>query len=153
MSQRQVYQDFKRRLEKRFYRIEDAFRRSSNLTELRDNLLTDSQRVARRKRRDEEQEQEFLRWYRRQATKTGLDPNPDHPEHRYDYRAAWRAGAQPRIDRRDGKYHWPSQFKDPDHPNRFVSGEDTITGEKVHRLAPDRSPASQPKPSVEGTAK
>jgi len=26
---------------------------------------------------------------------------------------------------KDGLYHWPSQFKSDDHPNRFVNGVDT----------------------------
>lgn len=70
----------------------------------------------------------FRQWYGGWAQKAGLDPNPDAPEHRYDYRAAFRAGAVPQIDPGDGLYHWPSQFKADDHPNRFVNGVDTKYG-------------------------
>jgi hypothetical protein len=68
----------------------------------------------------------FRSWYSRWAERTGLDPDPDAPEHQYDYRAAWRSGATP-----DSDLHWPSEHKAPDHPNRYVDGVDTITGRKV----------------------
>ncbi len=70
-------------------------------------------------------EREFRRWYGEWAQKAGLDPDPDNPLHKYDYRAAYRAGAQPEIDPGDGLYHWPSEYKSDDHPNRFVGGVDT----------------------------
>lgn len=76
-------------------------------------------------------EEQFQNWYRGWAAKTGIDPNPDAPEHHYDYRAAHKAGATPAVDPQDGFYHWPSQFKRSTHPNRFVDGVDTITGELV----------------------
>lgn len=71
-------------------------------------------------------EQNFRDWYAVQAEQQQLDPNPDDPRHHYDYRAAFKAGAGPGPDG-----HWPSQFKAPDHANRFVDGVDTITGEPV----------------------
>jgi len=79
----------------------------------------------------------FQNWYKEQAAKTGINPNPDNPEHRYDYRAAYAAGAAP-----NAEGHWPSQFKAPDHPNRFVNGIDTITGQ----------PTSPETPTPEGTS-
>lgn len=70
-------------------------------------------------------EDEFQTWYRKIAQETGISLNPDDPEHHYDYRAAHRAGARPeRQD--DGSYHWPSEFKAKDHPNRYVDGVDTL---------------------------
>jgi hypothetical protein len=75
-----------------------------------------------------EQEGAFQNWYKGWAAHTGISPNPDDPEHYYDYRAAYRAGVSPTIDKTDGLYHWPSQFKQLEHPNRFVNGVDTITG-------------------------
>lgn len=83
-------------------------------------------------------EKAFQRWYADWAQKAGLDPNPDNPLHKYDYRAAFRAGAVPRIDPGDGLYHWPSKFKSDDHPNRFVGGvdtkkEDALTEEVLQR--------------------
>jgi|GEM_PF-2408808 len=58
----------------------------------------------------------FQSWYKANAQKTGLNPNPDAPEHHYDYRAAFRAGVQGP----DETGHWPSEFKADDHPNRFI---------------------------------
>jgi hypothetical protein len=72
-------------------------------------------------------EQKFLTWYQGWAQKTGIDPDPDHPAHKYDYRAAYRAGVEP-TKGKDGKFHWPSRFKADDHPNRYVEGVDTKTG-------------------------
>lgn len=72
----------------------------------------------------------FQKWYKAWAGRTGLDLNPDAPEHHYDYRAAWRAGVQPEIDPHDNLFHWPSPFKHDDHPNRFINGVDTKTGER-----------------------
>lgn len=86
---------------------------------------------------DVQGEQKFQQWYKERATKLGLDQNPDAPEHHYDYRAAFQAGAEP-----DETGHWPSQFKDATHPNRFVDGIDTITGE--------RQPVGSPLEMTEG---
>lgn len=72
-------------------------------------------------------EQEFRRWYRNHATSAGIDPDPDNPLHKYDYRAAYRAGYEPEMGP-DGLMHWPSEFKSDDHPNRFVGGMDTKYG-------------------------
>lgn len=73
-------------------------------------------------------EKAFQSWYGAWAKRTGLDPNPDAPEHRYDYRAAYLSGAQP-----DADMHWPSQFKADDHPNRYINGLDTKTGKRPER--------------------
>lgn len=74
-------------------------------------------------------EDEFQAWYGNRAKMLGLDPNPDAPEHHYDYRAAHAAGAEP-----NAEGHWPSQFKAKDHPNRYVGGVDTITGKPKRSL-------------------
>lgn len=68
----------------------------------------------------------FQRWYAERAQRLGLDPNPDAPEHYYDYRAAFRAGAEP-----DAQGHWPSEFKRPGHPNLIVDGIGTRTGRPI----------------------
>lgn len=68
----------------------------------------------------------FQKWYAGHASTLGINPNPDDPQHKYDYRAAYKAGAIP-----DASGHWPSQFKAPDHPNRYVNGVDTITGQSI----------------------
>jgi hypothetical protein len=72
-----------------------------------------------------DQEKEFQSWYKGWSSKAGIDPNPDNPLHKYDYRAAYKAGVIPKIDPLDKKYHFDSRFKDDDHPNRFVNGVDT----------------------------
>lgn len=78
-------------------------------------------------------EADFQNWYVKHATKWGLNPNPDDPKHHYNYRAAYEAGVEP-----DQSGHWPSQFKDPHHPNRFVDGIDTVTGSPIKK--PDDNP-------------
>jgi len=68
----------------------------------------------------------FDEWYAQKAKQFGLNPDPNDPRHHYDYRSAFSAGAEP-----DSEGHWPSIFKKPTHPNRYVDGIDTITGEKI----------------------
>lgn len=68
----------------------------------------------------------FRSWYAEQSRRYQLDPNPDAPEHFYDWRAAFRAGAKP-----DDSGHWPSTFKQAGHPNEVVGGFNTRTGERV----------------------
>lgn len=93
-------------------------------------------------------EQGFRQWYAPIAKQWNLDPNPDAPQHKYDYRQAYRAGTGP-----DAQGHWPSEFKAPDHPNRYVNGIDTITGKPAElaqrkpgeaSIGPD--PNATPKP-------
>uniref|UniRef100_A0A6M3K0H1 Uncharacterized protein n=1 Tax=viral metagenome TaxID=1070528 RepID=A0A6M3K0H1_9ZZZZ len=67
----------------------------------------------------------FQSWYADWASKTGISPDPDDPLHKYDYRKAYSAGVEPQISPEDNKYHWPSEFKADDHPNRYVNGMDT----------------------------
>lgn len=68
----------------------------------------------------------FRKWYAAQAAKTGINPDPYDPRHHYDYESAYAAGMEP-----DASGHWPSVYKAPDHPNRFINGVDTITGKPV----------------------
>jgi hypothetical protein len=76
-------------------------------------------------------ESEFQDFYGKWSKKAGIDPDPDNPQHKYDYRGAFASGAVPKISDADGLFHWPSEFKDDDHPNRFVDGEDTKTGRRI----------------------
>ncbi len=81
---------------------------------------------------DKQKEQDFQNWYAPIAQANNLDPNPDDPAHHYNYRMAFAAGASPGSDG-----HWPSQYKDSSHPNRYVDGEDTITGKPTSQFSPD----------------
>lgn len=92
-------------------------------------------------------ELKFQLWYQKYAKKLKLDPDPDNPEHYYDYRAAYKANAEP-----DESGHWPSQFKLEGHPNLYINGIDTRTGmpqsssgsEKKHEWE-DLSPIDAPR--------
>ena len=79
---------------------------------------------------DKNSEAQFQKWYAGWANYLGLDPNPDHPAHKYDYRGAYKMGLGPTLSPEDNLYHWPSRFKDADHPNRFV----LINGKLVDTL-------------------
>jgi len=75
-------------------------------------------------------ENKFENWYARRAQIMGLNLDPDDPAHHYDYRAAYEAGVEP-TQNEEGKWKWPSQFKKPTHPDRYVDGVDTISGYAV----------------------
>lgn len=74
-------------------------------------------------------ENQFQDWYKNRATMLGLDLNPNNPEHHYDYRRAYESGIEPDLVSR----HWSSAFKLADHPNRYLDGEDTITGLQIKK--------------------
>lgn len=68
-------------------------------------------------------EPKFQSWYAEHAKKLGLSSDADHPEHHYDWRAAYRAGAKP-----DESGHWPSVYKKEGHPRMVIDGVNTKTG-------------------------
>lgn len=76
-----------------------------------------------------QEESAFKRRYKAIAKKYDLDPNPDSPEHHYDYRANYRAN--PTKFGPDSSGHWDSRFKKDTHQNLIVNGYNTKTGEKV----------------------
>jgi N12 class adenine-specific DNA methylase/TPR repeat protein len=76
----------------------------------------------------EDQERDFQKWWGSIAEREGYNPDPDLKEHYYDYRKAWLDGV--RGPGEDG--HWPSDYKDYDHPNVVVGGFHTQTLERVH---------------------
>lgn len=62
-------------------------------------------------------ERAFREWYSSVAAKLGINPDPDDPEHYYDYRSFFDAisrGEAVSPDQPGG--HFPSQFKRPGHP-------------------------------------
>lgn len=69
-------------------------------------------------------EAQFKRWYGAMSQEHGLNPDPEGQF--YDYRAAFKEGAEP-----DDTGHWPSQFKLPGHPAMVVGGFHVQTGERV----------------------
>jgi len=71
-------------------------------------------------------EVEYLQWYKTIAAIQGLNPDPNHPLHYYDYRAAYDSGIRG-PDKETG--HWDSKFKLEGHPRTIVDGVNTITGE------------------------
>ncbi len=86
-------------------------------------------------------EERFRTWY---AERRGdLDPDPDSPLQFYDYRAAFRAGAEPQISAADGLPHWPSEYKRLGHPNLIVDGRDTRTGQPATETLQGQSEAAR----------
>ena len=70
---------------------------------------------------------DFRIWLAGVGEKTGMPYDPDHPENKYDYRAAFRAGDEPLLipgdedDDWEGipyrlHHHWPSRNKEEGHP-------------------------------------
>lgn len=79
-------------------------------------------------------EARFQNWYRdvigkRQAMGHPLNPNPDDPEHFYDYRAAFANGADMGNDG-----HFPSQFKKVGNSRYTLNGMNT-TDEREYPTA------------------
>lgn len=91
-----------------------------------------------------EEEGKFQKWYGDWAKTSGMNPNPDDPQHHYDYRAAFKAGVQP--PEKGG--HWPSQFKANDHPNRFVIENGRILDSKTGRHIGEINEDPQTGPAV-----
>ncbi len=73
------------------------------------------------------EEAKFQEWYAGHAKKLKLNPNPDDPQHFYDYRAAYKAGAGP-----DETGHWPSAYKQEGHPRMVIDGVNTKTGKRAN---------------------
>ncbi len=74
-------------------------------------------------------ENAFRIWYGEMARRHDLNPDPDDPRHYYDYRAAYKANAQP-----DDTGHWPSEYKRDGHPRMIVDGINTKTGGRAQPL-------------------
>lgn len=63
----------------------------------------------------------FQAWYQQLSKKLGISPNPDDPEHYYDYRAFYRdmkAGKVTSPDAPGG--HFTSAYKTAGHPRTYL---------------------------------
>ena len=75
-------------------------------------------------------------------------PYPSEPDNLitgYDYRAAYRDDVEPTLQKhKDGKHfwHWPSKYKDNDHPNRFVSTDNYLNEYKIGLLGEQDYPTN-----------
>jgi len=73
-------------------------------------------------------DKDVLEFRKKFKEKFNEEPSRDSNIAKYDYDAAYKAGIRPVLDESDGLYHWSSEFKHDDHPNRYVNGLDTKTG-------------------------
>ena len=74
------------------------------------------------------QERKFQEEYSRVSRTLGLSPNPDDPQHFYDYRGLFKETGHLGV---GPQKHFPSKFKLAGHPNLIVGGIDTRTGQIV----------------------
>jgi hypothetical protein len=84
---------------------------------------------------DQAKEAQFRNWYDKTAKAAGLNPDPDDPQHFYDYRSAFAAG----VKGPDKTGHWPSEYKTEGHPRMVVDGVNTKTGEPDAELERKRA--------------
>lgn len=110
----------------------DDFRRTLDIThnsnlDQKNKLLQQANDQKALAEQQQAHEAKFQAWYKEQAAKTGLDLDPDNKLHHYDYRAAYDAG----VTGPDSTGHWPSDFKDDQHPRRILNGMDTKSGQIV----------------------
>ena len=61
-------------------------------------------------------EKEFLNWYKNVSAVLDLNKNPDDPNHHYDYRGYWLANKNKNIDFTVKDFHFPDTYKQPTHP-------------------------------------
>lgn len=63
----------------------------------------------------------FDQWYAKVAAKRGLDPNPDAPEHYYDYRSFYSDVQAGKVKDPEDGGHFTSAYKLPGHPREFLN--------------------------------
>jgi hypothetical protein len=68
---------------------------------------------------DPDEEKKFQEDYAKYAKNTGMSRNPDDKEHYYDYRGAWKNGAD--LTGADVGSHLDSRYKLPGHPRTYVN--------------------------------
>jgi len=52
----------------------------------------------------------FKKWFKAWAQRTGVSRDPDYKDNKYDYRAAWKAKANPIWDEEKKKWEWQPEF-------------------------------------------
>ena len=68
-----------------------------------------------------EEERLFLQWYQNVAQENGLSPNPNSPNHHYDYRGFYKAQQQnPIMFSQDERGHFSDTFKTVGHPSYWT---------------------------------
>lgn len=100
-----------------------------------------------------EDEPAFQKWYGDTAKKVGWSPNPDAPEHHYDYRAMYRdniagEGAAPT----EAGEHGSSQYKLPGHPREFLADRSGRVFNTKTGLYTDGTPVSPQELQAAGNA-
>ncbi len=58
-----------------------------------------------------DEEIKFQEWYAKWAEKGKYDPNPDDPAHKYDFRAAYKDGANPNYNDKAKAYLWKADYQ------------------------------------------
>lgn len=64
---------------------------------------------------DPAEEMGFQIWYGKWAKRFGMNSDPDHPNHFYDYRGAFKDGVGPTYPE-DGRPRWPDKYKKKGSP-------------------------------------
>jgi len=86
----------------------------------------------------EDEEDKFQKWIRSLPwfdefkRKYGEEPNLDSKD--YDYRAAWKAGVKPTVNKYDGLYHWSSGYLDKSGKQVWLKSQDHPTAWMQHFL-------------------
>ena len=62
------------------------------------------------------QEAVFRKWYAKWAERLKLNPDPDDPQHNYDYREAYIRGIEPTWQEEHGQYRWSDIGKSENYP-------------------------------------
>lgn len=107
----------------------------------------------------------FRNWYGGVSKKLGINPDPDDPEHHYDYRAFYQDVQAGRVKSPDHGGHFISAYKTAGHPREYLADSkgnvfSTVTGkygdgtsvndrelakaEHAPDLPPERRPAKKP---------
>jgi len=101
----------------------------------------------------DDDEKKFQAWYARIVKRLNkgikdekdwvISDEPDDWQHYYDYRAAFKAGAEPKYDEKDKHWHWPSKYKHDLHRNRFIRSDGKWLDTKYDKIVDLRAVEDQ----------